>query len=319
MNPATCLSSDLMSRLLLWRNPNGPEENWREEDRIENARSHILKVIITEIALAILSTTATAETIIYSSLTFPAFLLYPFNDTPFNAVVELLESSTFTALWGTADALIYNLFFLNVLTRESFARHFAQMLIPRSLQSYLPSIFRPADMVYILNWHTQQQTNPTDPMLRPLIQAGEDFTRIIKDGANFIVKEVLANATEDELQQFKEMNLSFYMYLATKTVYIYALGDKKNHSAPKFLKNESRKDIFLFPHDPILKEHLQNEEILKELKLVFENQEKFNVGIEKTDAKKVFNKLRNIASKELQNSIFVTYCWQKAIEIINHN
>ena len=125
MNITRCFSSQMMTALLTWRNPQGSEENWllgNEPTRIENYWTHCGKVVTTEIALCILATTSLVEVVACGFLEIGSLLLYPILDpSPFQSFFEDYSMSSLTTLgWAVSDALIYNLFYTNVMTRESF-------------------------------------------------------------------------------------------------------------------------------------------------------------------------------------------------------
>jgi hypothetical protein len=134
-----------MTGLLSWRNPQGSEENWLlqggrpEPQHIPNFKKHILKVIVTEIGLACLITTSVIETAAYVGLKILSLPVRLYDDRPYKVFGELLESSSFTILWGVADLLFISPFYTNVMTRESFARRYIPTLV----------FFRTQDRLYL--------------------------------------------------------------------------------------------------------------------------------------------------------------------------
>lgn len=140
-----------MTQLLTWRNPLGPEEEYLTGSQgVENRWKHISKVASTEVGLILLTLTATIETIAYAALFLASLTLYAITDKPYKFFAKLLESSSFTIIWGLAESLIYNPFFIDVVTKESFARKLAQGLNPTSI-----SLFRLEDSHYIADWEQQ--------------------------------------------------------------------------------------------------------------------------------------------------------------------
>lgn len=108
-----------MTQLLKWRNPDGEELNWLASDgSLKQGRPLVGRAIVTEIALACLAVTAVVESVAYSVL----FLAAPCCSNVRNWAHKRLQSSAFTCLWALSDLLIYNLFYRNIYTHESFAR-----------------------------------------------------------------------------------------------------------------------------------------------------------------------------------------------------
>ena len=127
MSITRCISSHMMSGLLVWRNPQGKEENWLKEKgtrRIENPWTHFGKIVVTEIGLSILTTVTLVEMLAYEVLGLLSLALYPVTDRPCNFFGTLLASCTFTFCWGIGNLFIFNPFFINVITREDYARRF---------------------------------------------------------------------------------------------------------------------------------------------------------------------------------------------------
>lgn len=163
MTVTRCASSQLMTGLLAWRNPQGSEERWINNAQfISNRWKHIGKVAITEIGLLALTASSVIETVAYSALASLSLILYPCTDRPFKFFAKLLESSSFTVIWALADAAIYNPFLPNVMTRESFARYWVNQfnLIPINL-------FRSEDLFYLVDWQQNNHIQMNDPLLNP--------------------------------------------------------------------------------------------------------------------------------------------------------
>lgn len=119
-----CLSSHVMTHLILWRNPCGREANWIFGGRIRLQRPPFIKVICAQFAFAALAITALVETVVFSIF---AFLALPFNyigvKKPLEFTVNLLQSASFTILW-TIGNLFFNFVSPNLLTQEKFACDF---------------------------------------------------------------------------------------------------------------------------------------------------------------------------------------------------
>jgi len=307
MTVTRCSSSHLMTGLLAWRNPQGSEENWINSiwgQRIENSWQHAGKCISTEIGLGLLTITSAVETTAYATLALVSLTLYPFTDKPFTFFAKLLQRSAFTIIWGIADAILYNPFFINVMTHESYARYWAEMLNPTPML-----LFRLDDRLYVADWAQQhRQGNVNNALLAPIVAAGRATQVLIDQGANFIQQDVLANANAETIDLFRNMDPSIYMFILTKAVHIYTAGAKKNDEVPDFFKPATKNLILA------LRQENNSEETGQELQRLVENPTQFETTPQGESAKAVFNRLRNIATGELQNSLLTTRCWQKAAE-----
>lgn len=307
-----CLSSHLMTELLAWRNPQEREENWiNSREDIYDRKEHYQKVITAEVGLVLLTLTSTIETIAYITLAVASQALRPITNQPYHFFAQLLQSSSFTILWGTADTLLYNPFFVNVMTHESFARYWADLVNPTSIELY-----RFDDRLYVSDWeyeHRQAEwaQHIDDAMLGPIRAEGRDIQLQIEQGANFIKQDVLLNASQETLDLFNEMDASIFLFILTKSVYIYAAGSNKKEKIPGFFKKDTIKLIEDFRKEPCTQETLQQVEPL------LANPEQFETIPKDNTVKSVFTKLRNIASTELQDSLFVTRCYSRALELLS--
>lgn len=302
-----CASSHLMTGLLAWRNPQGSEEGWLgRQQGIENGWKHLGKVVSTEIGLALLTVTSVVETVAYTALSLVSLALYPITDKPCKFFAKLLQSSSFTIIWGLANALLYNPLSVNVMTRESFARYWAQRFNPTHIV-----LFRLEDRVYVTDWEQQHRRgNVNNGLLGPILAAGRSTQVLIDQGANFIAQDVLAGASTETVNLFREMDPSIFMFILTKAVYLYTAGTKKNDDVPDFFKPATKKLILA------LRQELNEEEVLQQLLYLVANPTQFETEPQSDGAKSAFVRLRNIASGELQNSLLTTRCWQKAIELL---
>lgn len=300
-----CISSHMMSHLLEWRNPQGREEEWLELDqRIENCCTH-LKVISTEIGLAILTTSAIIETIAYTALATAFFVLTPITNKPYQFFAKLLESSFFTIIWGTVDGLIYNPFFVNVMTRESFARYYASLIHPTSIE-----FFRLEDRLYIAEWQQLHRPDLTFDILNPIISEGQSINTQINQGIDFMIQEVFANASSETLDLCEIMDPSIFMFVLTKAIYIYAAGSKQNEPVPAFFKPATIDRITILRRDL----NSKKQEVLEQLQQLIVDPASFEVEPQNEDVKILFKALRTAASGEFTNSLLSTKCWSMAIE-----
>lgn len=300
-----CGSSHLMTGLLIWRNPQGSEENWilRPQD-IENRWKHVGKVISTEFGLVLLIITSAVETVAYSALAITSLTLYPFTHRPYKFFAQLLQSSAFTIIWGVADAILYSPLFTNVMTQESFARYLAAMFNPTPI-----IILRLHDRLYLADWQQQHRDrNVNDGLLGPILAEGGTVQRLIEEGANFIQNDILGSADATSIFSFKDIDPSIFMFILTKAVYIYTAGTKKNDEIPDFFKPATKNLILA------LRQEQNSKETAQELERLIGNPVAFETEPQGESAKSIFNRLRNAALGELQNSLLSTRCWQNAAE-----
>ncbi len=122
MNTIKCFSSEAMTPLLTWRNPQGAEEAWFQNgsnQQIDNYWIYCGKVVTTEIALCLLTTTSLIEAISYSLFYKISSNLLPTDEERDLRLKSLFESATNTLFWASRDAVFYNIFCTNVLTSEA--------------------------------------------------------------------------------------------------------------------------------------------------------------------------------------------------------
>jgi hypothetical protein len=302
MTVTKCISSQLMTELLIWRNPQGNEAGWGVAGGyIHNEYIYVGKIFITGIGVSFLALVSTVETVAYSILSLLSLALYPIEDAPLQFFVKLLESSSFTILWSAICGLLANPFLVNVITHESMARLFVSSAFPE-----LKILMRPEDANYIRNWLSAHQDIPSLGI--PPEEIKDLVT--IEQGAEFIQRHILENASENTLTCFKEMEPSLFPFILAKAVYIYAAGTKKDEEIPLFFKSETRQLIESFREKP------DEPEIEEELQRLFSDPTQFATEPKDADTKAVFDELRQIGSGELQNNLLATRCWQKAIELL---
>lgn len=306
-----CLSSQLLSGLLTWRNPHGTEENWYFEpprgtvfnSPVEVAARvviHAAKVLTAEAGIATLTVMAATETVAYSALGLVSLTFYFYNDRPAITFYKLLQSSSFTILWGSADALIFNIFFYNIFTHESLARFYINDFL------VINPLYRHADQVYIADLRANNQ-RAQHPMLRSVHREGMSLREKIAAGAAFLKNEIFARESNDTRNLCKECDPEIYQYILAKAISLYAIGAKRNETVPRFFKNDTQDAIQImrtdFPDGPITQDVLN----------ALTDPARFEAGVQNPEATEAFTRLRNIGSMELQNSLFITRCWQAAI------
>lgn len=287
-HPPTCLSSKLMTKTLEWRNA-------QIEQILGGTTTHrrreLGKIISSELGVILLAAAATIETVAYAVFSVASLALFPFTKTLNKPVVKLLQSSSFTIIWGLSVGLGFNSVMREVDANESYAR--------RWLENYLSvALVRPEDRSFI----AQNDL---------LIEQHDKYAAKIERGANFIVKDVLADASPATINLFNECATSMCMFIVSKAVYIYTAGDKKNHEIPNFFKYTTKESILA------LREELKDEETLRHLHDLHATPDQFEENVKIPNVQEAFNKIRKSAANELQNSCLTTACWARAIEILS--
>lgn len=117
MEPTRCISSQLLSHVLTWRNPKTEDLSSLEREECE---SYYQRIMVTEVALLPLAFIASIEIIAYAILATITTHLRPFTEKSFNYQASRLASSTFTIDW-ILRLLWKNLFDTHLIEHESFA------------------------------------------------------------------------------------------------------------------------------------------------------------------------------------------------------
>lgn len=301
--PSRCLSSHLMTYLVAWRNPQGREEVWMREPQTFPG---LARRCICEIGFGAVVATAAVESIAYGAISLVTLTVYPLTDRPFEYAVKLLQSSSFTTLWALAD-LLFNWFFPNLMTHESFARSWGEMLNPTSIR-----LRRLEDQLYVADFEARLRAEDhggiNDPILRELARQGADVNKIIQDGAAFIKEHLIKGMDADTLEKFKAKDADILIYILTKAIFIYAFGARNSEGLPEYFKEDTRALIAEMKSQYTLSDPGKGE-----LSQAMINLSSFETGVANPEAQKVFNELRRVAMKELQGiSMFASHCWDKA-------
>lgn len=290
-----CISSHLMTELLTWRNPQGSEENWLgQRQGIDSLWRHIGKIVSTEIGLFFLTTTAAIETVAYAALALVSLSFYSMTDVPCKFFVKALESSSFTFIWALAGAILFNPFTVNVVTEESFARHWTEKYNTTACQLY-----RIEDKEKVLKSFGEVESNGPPSPLHAEARATEEAISL---GATFLIENVLADLPLKHLALLREGDYSFLRFVLTKSVYIYAFGAKKTEEIPPFFKSTTGPQIVK------LREELNDEMALRELERLTANPIQFETEPATEEAKEAFRELKNIGANELSGSLLATRC-----------
>lgn len=133
--------------------------------------------------------------------------------------------------------------------------------------------------------------------------------RLIREGADFILKEVLALAAQETIEEFSIMNVEIMQFVATKAAYIYAFGAKQTEVLPNFFKDETKNIILDLRRAAVSTD--QKEELAR----LMENPDSYGGEVKETSVQSIFNRLREAGSKELiPIGFFIRECYQRAIK-----
>lgn len=294
-----------MTKLRTWRNIDGNEEQWEfpaqnpfppppETEERTIPLVFPLKVICNKIGLGLLAVTAAIETIAYAALAFGCFLLQRLVDNDsihrhYEFAAKSLDSSFFAMIWAARTSIQDYPRNRNIYTHESIAR------VAFDHHNLLPFHLARAEDTAFLNALRHHSQN-------------SGFEGKVNAGANFIIQEVLQNASAGTISNFQDMDPGIILFIITKAVYIYTFGDRKNDVPPDFFKSTT--------NALILRERKQttDEAVLQELHVLTATPLEFQTPPKTIAAQKAFNNLREIASMEIQKSLFVTNCWPRASE-----
>jgi hypothetical protein len=120
MAEVQCLSSYLMTHLLISRNPNG---DVLESQAAEEECQELENSLPTAAGCLILATAAIVETVFYAALTLLALPLILCSSSAHIFFAKLLESSSFTIFWALASVAMS--FYKRNLTTHEFSARFA--------------------------------------------------------------------------------------------------------------------------------------------------------------------------------------------------
>lgn len=304
--PTTSPSSDAMSRLMAWRNQDGKEENWishpvsRRIENIGSAVKHACKLVIAEICLPVIAVAAIAEVCFW--LHFSAVAAVIGDRSQLRRSVNMISSSSFTALWALGNALCLCFpGWPNISTNESFARQHTPFFRPED-QREIDRIRLPA----------AAPAPAPAPAATPSPQSGSaaEIERIDR-GAQFFKNHILDEADEATRTRIQELHEDMFIFVLTKTVFTYSLGSKREDTLPDFLNADTLVGILG------LRERLSslNSAAREELAQLIndpDHSKEIVEGESREAIKAAFNDIREIAHKEINNSLFITKCWQKA-------
>lgn len=134
----------------------------------------------------------------------------------------------------------------------------------------------------------------------------------IDAGANLINEEVLEGVSRNTLTLFAGMNPSIFRFITAKAIFIYSAGARRDEEIPNYFQANTQESI------RVLRQQLNDDATIAQIQPFFADLAKFEGGGPQVqEATNFFNRLRNIASLEIQgDSLFNTRCYQRALELV---
>lgn len=257
--------------------------------------------------------------------------------------VNLLKSSTFTVYWNFGNLLVFNIFCVNVFTQEAFARYsidheprgqvYKLILIVMDLALMISTLFtkdsyshrsiisdlhlndpwlRPEDILYMADWanahqlFAQHQIVLLNPQAQQLVNGVHGVNQTIDEGTAFFKENLLdpGQIDDDTRERVLEFDADVCVFILTRSMYTYVFGSKREEAAP-FFKLETQLLI-----DDMRKKYDKEEGV--PIESLMQDLHAFDTDQEDEEIKTIFNDLKEAAHGELQNSLFLTKCWQKA-------
>lgn len=257
--------------------------------------------------------------------------------------VNLLKSSTFTVYWNFGNLLVFNIFCVNVFTQEAFARYsidheprgrvYKSIFVVMDIALVIFALFskggyhhqsvvstfhlddpwlRPEDILYMAEWtnthqaFAQHQIVLLNPQAQQLVNGVLDLNQTIDEGTLFF-KECLLDPgqiDDDTRARVLEFDADICVFVLTRSIYAYVFGSKRDEAAP-FFKLETQVLINGLRYKYEKEEGTPIEFLMQDLL-------SFDTDQDDEEIKTIFNELKGAAHGELQNSLFLTQCWQKA-------
>jgi len=262
---------------------------------------------------------------------------------------QLGLSSGFTIYWNFGNLLIFNIFCTNVFTQESLARYsidhlprgevyktilvvmdFALKILAIMSKTHYEPItssrlwkkpcLRPEDIVYIADWSrthrtlNQHQIGLLNPQTQQLVNAVQGVEQSIDEGTAYLKECILdpGQIDDDTRKQVLEFDPDVYLFVLTRSIYIYVFGSKRDDAIPSFFKLETRNLI-----DGLRDKYEKDKGA--PLEALMQDLVSFNDDQADEEIKKVLNEIKGAAHGELQNSLFLTKCWQRACAEFEQN
>lgn len=307
MLPATCISSQLMGEVLGWRNPQGKEENWTCSPLISHPGKAWGKKTVAELGIVLAAVSALVETVAYAVFTTISLGIYPLKKRPYFYFKTLLQSSSFTVLWGIFNAIFYNLRKTQLLTREPLVRLWCEKRWGFSF------LYRREDLQENIQWVNYGEkellsSEKKPPFLEEIFKELENKT-LLQTGVQFFKNYVL-----------NQLGGNFFLHppLVSKKVLIKSILIFLEHS---LLLSHPQVALFLgfldqkeFKNLSKIQEELKNQtEGLKVLTTFFSDPKSW-IEKEIPRASQGVLKILHPWIESLEKNCFVSFSWCKACE-----
>ena len=173
---------------------------------------------------------------------------------------------------------------------------------------------RDEDSLYIADWARDRrialphQPQPARPGLAyEIARHGGEVNNTIDQGAAFIRDYILQRGQIDEAtrQLVLEFDADIYVFVLTRSVYLYVFGPKRNEPVPAFFKEETQQAMSALRNRYAPYQGADLEPLMR-------GNEAFQRGLENGATMVILNDVKAAAHRELQGSIFLTRCWAQA-------
>ncbi len=115
------LASQLNTKIALYRNNNGAEENWLGKELKDDKLPSLGRRVTAEIGFALNTVVGAVETVAYSALTALSMFVAPLHRRPLEWTVKQLKHSAFSTVWSVIN-LYRNMVHANLFTDENLAK-----------------------------------------------------------------------------------------------------------------------------------------------------------------------------------------------------
>lgn len=328
MEPTRCISSHLMSNLLMWGTPQTTQNDYgriSSQNRLGFRRC--CQEIVKGGTLPFLTAFASIETVVYTIFGVSSSFLLPVDDRPFLHFARLLESSKFTVIWSIANFIFPHVISLEKNCHESVAREMFKME-GAALGWELHSLNNG-----FCQWLGKELIHGSFNLGRQedaaYLQHLNDVEKAkLNQDIDPVINEIIENISEELRGNF--FSQAAFIAITTRVIYLYVAGSKKEEPLHLFKKEtqemiqdmrEKLKKEANCERQSLLDEMTKPETLYKENNPNEENSSSTPIDHTKypnseTTILQFFQPIRNAAWKELQQPYFVTIFWKRAAELM---
>ena len=218
---------------------------------------------------------------------------------------------------GTTLSYVITALHIGCIVLSIFNSNFQYNVSSYELHRFLNRpCLRPEDRIYLGEWFTRHPIdvsrgniiNILDPQIHQVEESAQEITQSIEEGTEFFRRFILHSneITLEVKKQIVDADAEIFIFVLTRTIYLYVFGSKKDEEIPSFLKQETQRLI------AELRTKYRGNDKGKDLELRMKNPDLFEQEIEDQESRAIFNDLKKAAHKELQNSLYSTRCWEQA-------